>query len=696
MDFFFKPRGIAVVGATPSRDKSGNNIVVNLNKGFKGGIYPVNPRYPEVEGHKCYPSIAQVPDPVDLANVFVGAPLVPDTVRECAKRGIKGVIIQAAGFSETGEAGMKLHNELVGIVRETGIRIWGPNCMGMLDMKNRHIFSFLHPPGWENSLLAGDVSLIVQSGLMSSHCALDAMSHGTVGISKTCSIGNKLDVDESDVLEYLLEDPETKVIGMYLESINDGHRFMQLCKGAGKPIVLLKGGKSADGAKAAMSHTGSMAGDGAVITGALAQAGVVEANDLLQMIDLCKALVMCPEIPETAKKRVAVVTFSGGAGIVNSDFIERTELELSTFSEKTMADLEKIFPKWMPPANPVDLFPAIEESGSGTVLWTTLISLLSDSAVDAMIYHAPLEKQVTDAGFKLLSSLGEFGKPVFMWAFGEAVFLRDFQDRIQKHNIPTFRELYRTVECLEAVFNYYERRHASKHLTLDENRKVIPETCLRIVAEKHGVLDEYQSKEILASLGIPVVKEQIATDLSHSKNIARTMGYPVVLKGIVPGEVHKTELGLIRLNIANVMDLEAAYKELTSVMHGDGQVLIQQQVQGGPEIILGMIRDPQFGPCVMLGLGGVMAEVLDDKAFAVAPLTHVEALSMIKRLKNQRLLNGFRGAPPLDREALATVLVSLGQLGHSCTDILEIDINPMIINNGVPTAVDATIIKKQV
>ena len=459
MNCFFQPNSVAVIGASPNPAKSSNHIVVNLTKGFKGGVYPVNPRYQEIAGCTCYASISSIPEPVDLAIVFVAAPLVPDVIRECAACGIKGVSIQSAGFSEAGEDGLRLHKELVQIVRQTGIRIWGPNCMGMLDMKNRYIFSFLQPSSWENYILPGNVSFIVQSGLMASICALDAMTHGTVGISKTCSIGNKLDVNECDVLEYLLNDPDTDVIGMYLESISDGRRFFELCKSSMKPLVLLKGGKSESGAKGAMSHTGSMAGNAAVVSGALAQAGVIEAADLLQMIDLCKAVSMCPVIPETTQKSVAVMTFSGGAGIVNADLMDQTGLRLAVFSEKTMIDLEKVFPKWMAPSNPVDLFPAMEESGSGIVLWGALIGLLSDRNVDAVIYHAPLAQKVTDAGFKLLSKVGDFEKPFFIWSSGIEEFRRDFQDLMQKHNIPVFRELHRTIECLDAVFKYYERRH---------------------------------------------------------------------------------------------------------------------------------------------------------------------------------------------------------------------------------------------
>ena len=295
MEFFFKPRGVAIIGASASPVKGGHFILKNVMKGFKGGIYPVNPGYAEIEGLPCYPTVADVPDPVDLAIIFVPGPGVPAIVGMCAERGIPGVMIESAGFAEAGDSGGGLQEQLIAIGKETGIRIWGPNCMGLVDAVNKQVFSFVLPAIWEGGLTTGDVSLVVQSGMLSAGFLIDIMSHGTMGISKACSIGNKADVDECDILEYLIDDPDTGVIGFYLESIRKGRRFVGLAQRSTKPIVMLRGGKSRTGARAAVSHTASLAGNSAIISGALAQVGVVEAHDFKQMMDLCLSLIHISE-----------------------------------------------------------------------------------------------------------------------------------------------------------------------------------------------------------------------------------------------------------------------------------------------------------------------------------------------------------------------------------------------------------------
>ena len=330
MDFFFKPRGIAVIGASANALKGGYHILKNLLLGYKENIYPVNPGYSDIDGLKCYTTVREVPDPVDMAIVFVPAAFVPKVLKECAQRGIKGVMIQSAGFAESGQGGKALQSEILQIREETGIRLWGPNCMGMVDAVHGRVFSFMLPQFLEEGLTPGGVSLIVQSGMLSAGFLIDIMTHGKMGISKACSIGNKVDVDECDVLNYLIDDPDTSTIGLYLESIPDGRRFTDLCRQSKKPIVVLQGGKSKKGSEAAMSHTASLAGNAALIRGALAQVGVVEAYDFKQMMDVCRTLERYPEVQGVNPGRVAIMTMSGAAGIVSSDFIDLQSLAVMT------------------------------------------------------------------------------------------------------------------------------------------------------------------------------------------------------------------------------------------------------------------------------------------------------------------------------------------------------------------------------
>ena len=691
MEFFFKPRGIALVGATPQA-KGGHAILINLMKGYKGAIYPVNPRYPEIEGLTSYPSVADVPDPVELAIVFVPAVLVPDVVSQCVARGIKGIIIESAGFAETGPKGRKLQEDVLAIARAGGVRLWGPNCMGLVDIKAKHVFSFVSPTIW-NGMIEGDVSLIVQSGMLSGGFLTDTMTHGTMGVSKVCSIGNKMDVSETDLLEYLLKDPDTKAVALYLESIPDGRRFLDLCRGADKPVVVLKGGKSRRGAEAAMSHTASLAGDGALISGALAQAGVIEAYDFKQMMDVARSLAMHPVLPSDSKGRTAILTYSGGAGIMSADFLERLGLCVADLSPESEAMLAKVYPEWMPVKNPIDLWPAVEKNGPSKVYGTALAAACFDPNVDAILMHLFTGSAALSADYTPMAQMAKaYNKPLFVWLIGENDGAKKAHIELQNLGIPVYRELYRTVECMAAAFSHSRLKAASAVAFPEISTPVLSPTLNEILSTQSGPIDEHLSKKILEECGVRVVAEAVAESAEEAVGLAEKWGFPVVAKGIAQGGVHKTELGLVRLNLNDWGDVERAFKDLSARVGQEGLVLMQKQVPPGLELIVGLFRDPQFGPSVMVGLGGVYAEVLADKVFAVGPVTESEALAMLSGLKNQKLLDGFRGAKPLNREATARIIASVSRLGASFPRIMEIDINPLIVADGEPVAVDATIV----
>ena len=689
MHCFFDPKSVAIIGASRDPKRGGHRILKNVKTGFQGGIYPVNPLCDEIDGLRCYPSVLDIPGPVDLAIVYIPARLVPGVVRDCAKRGVPGVIIESAGFAETGAEGAARQNELKQIAAETGIRLWGPNCMGLVDMVKRHVFSFVVGSIWDAGALIGDVSLIVQSGFLAAGFVVDVMSHRGVGISKACSIGNKVDVDECDVLEWLLDDPHTKAIGLYLESVANGRRFMDLCRRSGKPIVVLKGGKSARGAEAAMSHTASLAGHGGVVRGALAQVGVVEAHDFAQMMDICCALARFPEPPKTNRHRVAIITASGGAGIVSADFVDEVGLELAELSETTRKELARVYPEWMPVANPVDLFPAIDLNGPDAYR-VAFEALCADPDVDAVLFHLFGLRPENDWSAVLAETIRRAGKPVIGWLIGRRDVLEQAQRRAAEEGIPVFRELYRATECLAAVVKQRAWGNGSESELRDAHE--VPAAAAAMLEAVRGVLDEHLSKRILAAAGVPVVEEKLVASGDEAEAAAAELGFPVVMKGLSPGKIHKTELGLVRLGITSQRDATAQFHSLMEAMNGTGSVLVQRQVRAELELIVGMIRDPQFGPCVMLGLGGVLAEVFRETVFAVAPLSRADALRLIARLGAQRLLDGFRGAPAVDRDALARILMTVGQLGCTCPSVREIDINPVLVSNGVPVAVDASVI----
>jgi acyl-CoA synthetase (NDP forming) len=694
MDFFFTPRGIAVVGATPNRLKGGNAILRNILLGYRGSIFPVNPKYPKIEGLTCYPSVSAIPDPVDLAIVFVPAPLVPAAVEDCVDKGVRGVMIESGGFSETGPDGERLQKILVDIAARTGIRLWGPNCMGLVDVIHHHIFSFMDPRAQEQEeFIPGSVSLIVQSGMLSAIFLIDIMSNAIMGVSKVCSLGNKVDVSECDILEYFLDDPDTGVIGLYLESFSDGRRFLDLCRRSEKPIVVLKGGRSREGAEAALSHTASLAGNQRIVSGALAQAGVTEARDFKQMMDLCRSLAMTKQA-KVGSGRVAVLTLSGGAGIVATDFVAEQRLTMAGLSTSTRTSLEGFFPKWMPVTNPVDLWPAVERQIDAhvDVFSLSLEALLGDPEVDAVFLHVFISNprgMVNMSG--LAAQIRTAGKPVIAWIIGRREEVYAFQKEALVHGIPVFTEISRAAECLGAALRERRRPEPIRESGTIPKDLPVPLADL-LTSATPGPLDEHLSKELLRACGVPTVPERIVTGVEQVEATSAALGYPVVMKGLLPGGVHKTEMGLVRLDIPDGPAALRAFASLRERMEGRGQILIQRQIPGKVELILGLLRDPQFGPCVMFGLGGVTAEIFDDAVFAVAPLTRRDALGLMDRIRGQKMLNGFRGAPPVNREEIARILIALGEIGLAFPMIREIDINPLICGAEGPIAVDATIV----
>jgi len=692
MEYFFKPKGVAIIGASANPAKGGHFILNNVMKGFKGGIYPVNPGYPEINGIKCYPSVLEVPDPVDLAIIFVPAKMVPPVLQECAQRGIKGVMIESGGFAETGAQGKQLQKRLDQIRKDTGIRIWGPNCMGLVDAIHNLVFSFVLPAIWDKGLQTGSVSLVVQSGMLSAGFLIDIMTNGIMGISKACSIGNKADVNECDVLEYLIKDPDTGVIGLYLESIPDGRRFIDLCRRSAKPVVVLRGGKSRKGAEAAMSHTASLAGNGAVINGALASAGVVEAYDFKQMMDMCRSLANYPAIPAMDCRRVGILTMSGAAGILSADFIEAHGLSVAELTRATVEKLQEIYPEWMPVSNPVDLWPAVELNGRKKAYRHSFQALCDDPAVDAILFHIFVGGHAAANVSSLVEMARQAGKPLFGWVMGKRDEAHKFQLHAREQEIPVFGELRRAVECMAAVISRQILPEAHGHKIELTKSADDAEKLEKLLGDSGGPLDEFKAKQVLSLCNLPVVEEYLVSSPDQANEKAKNLGFPVVLKGLLAGEIHKTELGLVRTGICSPEAVATAFVELQNKMSAGGMVLIQKEIQGFPELIAGLIRDPQFGACVMCGFGGILAEMMADSVFAPAPLSHAEAMALIGRLKTQKLLDGYRGFPAVDRDLLADILVRLGHLGVSYPLIKEVDINPLIVCEGLPIAVDATIV----
>ncbi|KQC08944.1 MAG: hypothetical protein APR62_03675 [Smithella sp. SDB] len=460
LDCFFNPKSVAIIGASSNQNKGGYHILKNLVAGFHGKIYPVNKSYKEILGLPCYPDIASIPGNFDLAIYFIPSKELPHTVNECAKKGAKGIIIESGGFDEAGEEGKKLQKRALENAAKAGIRLWGPNCMGFVDGNRTYVFSFIHSAVWPDIFRGGNVGLIVQSGMLSAGFLLHALQEGVMGVSKACSIGNKCDIDENDILEYMINDSETEVIGCYLESLVDGRKFINLAKKTKKPIIILMGGRSTEGARAAQSHTASLSGNYQVASGAFRQAGIIEVFDPAEMTDMARAFskkMICH-----TGKGTAVLTFSGGAGTITTDLMADNGLELAKLSEKTLATIAELFPPWNKPDHPLDLWIAIERHGFEKVFRHSLNAVINDPAVDSIIFHSYATPLVGQEFIEELAALiKKHEKTAVLWVEGRKDFAEHMRSLVENAGLPAYREMERCVTVLKGIKQHFTKKPAN-------------------------------------------------------------------------------------------------------------------------------------------------------------------------------------------------------------------------------------------
>jgi acyl-CoA synthetase (NDP forming) len=697
MDFFFEPKGVAVVGATPEPYSSGRNLLVNLTLGYQGPVYPVNPKYDEILGFKCYPRISDINGPLDLALILVPAQAVPQVLEECIIKGVRGAIIESGGFAEVGPEGKAIQDQCLTIAHRGGMRLWGPNCMGLMDISRQYIFSFVLPEAWQGMMNPGHVSLIVQSGLLSAGFTTTLMGNKTLGLAKVCSIGNKSDVEETELLEYLLKDPTTKVIALYLESFIHGRRFFELADSSDKPIVVLKGGKSPLSAEASASHTASLAGNYDLIRGVLRQAGIHQADDFFEMVDIARTLEKDFHLqqPPQGKARIAILTYSGSAGIVTTDHMEKYDLTLARLSPETRKRLEELSPPWMPVKNPVDYWPAAEKHGPPLTYKHAIETLHNAPEVDGLIVHLPTGFGIWTLNMReIMSVIKGHRKPVLFWLMGPENIREIIRKDLEEEGWPTFYEIHRTVRVMASLFD--QSKYGKKNLKIPSIEFPMNHSLKELVQQaneqRDSILDEYEAKKWLQALGLKVVKEVIVKDIDEAIRAAKEIEYPAVLKGRIEGQIHKTEAGLVKLNLWTDDQLKSAYQEMANLKPKPQSFLIQPMLKGDLELIVGITRDPQFGPAAMLGLGGIWTEVYRDVAFRLVPLNQQDLFEMVSELKGKDLFRGYRGSKPVNMESLAEWLIRLGWLAMTFDKIEEMDVNPLLIVDGEPVAVDATII----
>jgi len=670
LETFFTPRGIAVIGASRDPYKPGYGVVRNLRDiGFQGGIYPVNPVASEILGYRCYRSVLEVPDPVDLAVVIVAAERVIEVIRQCGARGIRHVVVSSGGFSEIGEEGRAREQALIEAARQLGMRIIGPNCIGTID--THHPVNVTFTIGKPRP---GPIGFVSQSGALCVALLMWAQNE-KVGFSRIASLGNQVDVNETEMLAALGEDLRTQVVAAYIEGVSDGRAFIEVAERVSrkKPLIVLKGGRGSGGAKAVRSHTGVLAGSLEAYQAAFRRCGALQANTLLDLAEWAYAASLQP-LPQG--DRVAVLTNAGGAGVLAVDALEAYGLKLAELSEETRAQLRTVAPPPCTIENPIDVL-----AGSGpTVYGVALEALLADAAVDAVIVIVGPQDWFlpTSLAEVIGEAFARHKKPILASMMGlgadhQAVAL------LRRYNVPNFSFPDRAASALAALLKRQRWLEAPVSTLLE---LPCPAEVQRMSAH---ALQRGDLRGLLTAWGIGFPQEGIAHSADEAVELAAHMGYPVVLKTASEKIVHKTEAGCVAINLPDEAAVREAFARVVAAVHACSSdaalegVLVQPMLRDGYEAIVGVRRDPQFGPLVLVGSGGVDVELMRDVAIGIAPLSYAQAEELLDATMMGRRLRGWRGAPPGDRAAVLEAVVRLGQIAHDFPQIEELEINPLYV-----------------
>jgi acetyltransferase len=701
---FFNPRGVAIVGASSDPTKLGYGVTRNLVQSqYKGAIHLVNPKGGTLMGLPMHASLAEVPDPVDLTVLIVPAGAMSDALVDCGARGIRAAIILSGGFREIGPEGAALEAEILRIARENQIRILGPNCIGLLDTHYPLDITFLPPP----LPTPGDIGFLSHSGAF---CAavIDWSRQQGFSFSRLVSLGNQTDITETDLLQLMSADPHTRVLAMYIESLPDGRRFIEEARRVTTtmPIVALKVGRSASGQRAAASHTGALAGANAAYDSAFEKAGVLRAESAEELFEWSRALAW---LPLPTGHCMAVLTNAGGPGVMSADFIETHNLELAELTNHTREKLRALLPPAASLTNPVDML----SSASPHQYANSLQILLDDPNVDGVLLVLPpppmySTESVADS---LIPLIRASSKPVTVALMGSNLVQEAFR-RFTAARIPTYdfpERAASALACLARRADFLRDLGTKSAPAPNLDHAAIAQLLQRpersdessprsaVEGQSASWLDPEVADRLLAAAGIPTAPVKLARSADEAASLARDLGFPLVLKIASPDILHKSDVGGIFLNLISEEDVRNAFE---AALYKAGQAKpgariegchLQRMVPPGQEVILGSARDPQFGPLIMFGSGGIDVEGLKDVAFSLAPLTVREADALIDHTWAGRKLAGWRSIPPADREAVRDALLRLSALAHAHPEIAEIEINPLRVLEKGAVAVDVRI-----
>jgi len=689
-----KPRSIAIIGASATPGKIGNTVIRNLiDSEYKGGVYPVNPTAVEILGFKCYPTVNDIPYVVDAAVITVPAKFVLEATKQCGEKGVKGLIIITSGFAEVGD--VELEQELVRVAKSYGMRILGPNIVGTLsnsDKMNASFAPFLPLPG--------KASLVSQSGAL-----LIAMDAGTytrrVGFDKMVSIGNMSDVNFSEMVSYLSEDPDTNCIALYVEGLRDGPEFIEAARNCKKPIVVLKSGVSAHGAAAAASHTGSLAGAAKIYGTAFKQAGVTQATDLNDLFDRTLALSLQPRMKGD---NLLILTNGGGVGVLATDSAEKYGLPLHFAPADVQEEMKKHMPDFGSAKNPVDM----TGMAGNDWFYETTRSAYSHPWVDGLVVlycetAITLPEEIADAIYRGIKDSGITDKPVTV-SFVGGERSDKAMEWLVEHGIPAYNApdvAVKAIATLRDDQRMQDMNHNGSYAPGDINPAAARDIIADARAKGRDALTEVEAKQVFSLYGLPVAATELASSEEEAVKLAESVGYPVVMKIVSPDILHKSDAGGVKVNIKSSEQAKEAYRTILENAHNykadahiDG-IAVQEMAPWATEVIIGSVNDSTFGPTVMFGLGGIFVEVLKDVTFRVAPISVEEALGMEDEIRSAAILNGTRGESPRDKAALAKVLAAYAYMVYDLKDeIAESDANPVIVyeNGQGVKVVDARII----
>jgi acetyl coenzyme A synthetase (ADP forming)-like protein len=670
---FLAPHSVAVVGASHDRGKIGSEILHNLvSAGYTGRLLAIHPTATAIDGVRAYPTVVDVPEDLDLAVICVPAAHVSQVIDDCIAKRVKAIVIISAGFAETGAEGRALETDILARVRAAGIRLVGPNCMGVLNtddaVRLNATFSPVYPP-------AGSVAMSTQSGALGL-AVLDYARKLGIGLSTFVSVGNKADVSSNDLVQYWAADPQTNVILLYLESFGNPRKFSQIARRVArrKPLVVVKSGRSLAGARAASSHTGALASSDAIVDALFRQAGVIRTTTLEEMFDVGRLLATQP-VP--AGRRVAILTNAGGPGILAADACEAAGLSLPVLSDRSIALLRSFLPAAAAVGNPVDMI----ASATPDQYERGLAALMDDDQVDSVvvIFIPPIVTKGEDvaAAITRVAAARARRKPVL------AVFMSAHSATPLLDPIPCFSFPEAAAIALARATAYGEWLARPESVPLDigdVDRPAARAVVDRALGRGGGWLTPEETQSLLQAVRLPVARSQVVLSEDEAVAAASKIGYPVVLKAIGPRIVHKTEVGGVKVGLAAPAAVRDAWRDLTTRLAGSMTgALVQEMVTGGVEMLIGALEDPTFGPVLACATGGTLAELLKDTQFRLHPLTESDAAAMIDGLRGASLLRGYRGARRADERALRDALLRLSSLVGFCPEIQELDINPLVV-----------------